>query len=79
MEPFKIFFPGDVCWIGHHCPVGTASPLPCSPGTYMNRTQAAECYTCPPGYYCINRVYPEPCPAGKNPPPPPSPLKVSKK
>ena len=78
MEPFKIFFPGDVCWIGHHCPVGTASPLPCSPGTYMNRTQAAECYTCPPGYYCINRVYPEPCPAGNNPPPP-SPLKVSKK
>ena len=59
------FFSGNVCWIGHFCPEGTASPLPCAPGTYMNHTQAAVCYTCPPGHYCIDQVSPEPCPAGK--------------
>ena len=32
----------------------------------MNHTQADECYTCPAGYYCINTVTPEPCPAGKD-------------
>lgn len=31
----------------------------------MNHTQAAECYICPEGHYCVNRVTPEPCPAGK--------------
>ena len=59
-------FSGDKCWIGHYCPSGTAIPIPCSPGTYMNHTQADECYICPAGHYCVNRETPEPCPAGKD-------------
>ena len=26
------------CTVGHHCPAGTAVPLPCDHGTYMNMT-----------------------------------------
>ena len=31
----------------------------------MNHTLAAVCDVCPPRYYCINKAYPDPCPAGK--------------
>lgn len=30
----------------------------------MNHTQAEACEVCPPSYYCVNEVYPEPCPLG---------------
>lgn len=55
---------GNVCPIGHYCPVGTGTPTPCAPGTYANTTQNAQCSTCPAGFYCTNRVTPEFCPAG---------------
>lgn len=55
---------GDVCPAGHYCTEGTAVPSPCSNGTYMNHTQASECYICQSGFFCVNGVYPQLCPAG---------------
>ncbi|XP_077985306.1 uncharacterized protein LOC144439946 [Glandiceps talaboti] len=60
---------GDVCPIGHYCPIGTEIPIPCSNGTYMNVTNAAECLECPEGYYCIRGDYPIACEAGYYCPP----------
>nr|XP_006821768.1 PREDICTED: multiple epidermal growth factor-like domains protein 10-like [Saccoglossus kowalevskii] len=55
---------GDICPIGHHCPLGSERPIPCSNGTYMNVTGAAVCLECPAGYYCIRGDYPIPCEPG---------------
>ena len=58
------FLKGNVCPVGAYCPSGTGVPKPCSPGTYMNHTQASVCYVCPERYYCINRVNPQICRPG---------------
>ena len=55
---------GDVCTIGHHCPEGTTSPIPCADGTYMSQTQATSCLPCTPGYYCVSGSAPALCPPG---------------
>ena len=55
------------CPIAHHCPSGTAKPLGCEEGTYMNLLMQAECFTCPAGYHCPNTIsnYTDyPCPTG---------------
>lgn len=59
-----LLFLGGKCWIGHHCPEGSAIPKPCSPGTYMNHTTSSQCYDCPPGFFCVDGIHPSPCPAG---------------
>ena len=55
---------GDPCTTGHYCPSGTAVPMPCADGTYMTNTQAAECWNCTAGHYCITGLTPDDCPAG---------------
>lgn len=52
------------CIAGHYCPNGTADPVPCADGTYMEDVQASECLLCPPGKYCITGHTPDDCPAG---------------
>ncbi|RUS80924.1 hypothetical protein EGW08_011305, partial [Elysia chlorotica] len=56
---------GDICPAGTYCPTGTASPLPCEDGTYMNHTQASTCEPCPARYYCVNKDRVDPCPLGR--------------
>lgn len=29
---------GDICPVGHYCPMGSASPVLCPDGTYSNST-----------------------------------------
>ncbi|CDQ62172.1 unnamed protein product [Oncorhynchus mykiss] len=49
----------------HRCPVGTASAVPCEPGTYSPAPGAAHCLTCPNGTMCPSSATQEPslCPA----------------
>lgn len=55
---------GDVCPVGHYCPLGTPQPIPCDPGTYTITTLNEECLACTPGHYCITGTTPEDCPPG---------------
>lgn len=55
---------GGRCTAGHYCPQGTAEPIPCADGTYMEDRQAAECLLCPQGRFCVTGLTPELCPAG---------------
>ena len=55
---------GDICPVGAYCPSGSRLYKHCPNGTFMNHTGAAECYTCPKGYYCTARTHPIPCPQG---------------
>ena len=55
---------GNVCPVGHYCPEGTATPLPCGPGTFTDITLNEACTLCTPGYYCIHGSNPDSCPAG---------------
>ena len=50
--------------MNHWCPVGTSSPLPCLPGTFMSYTGAAVCDPCVAGSYCPGPSAPVACPAG---------------
>lgn len=46
---------GDECPTGNYCPVGTATPFKCPPGTFNNLTAASQpshCLPCSPGKYC---------------------------
>ncbi|KAE9138231.1 hypothetical protein PF007_g1495 [Phytophthora fragariae] len=46
---------GDQCPQGAYCPLGSASPTLCPPGTYNNFTgleSVERCVPCPPGEYC---------------------------
>lgn len=56
-----------LCPVGHYCSTGTADPIICADGTFMNHTGAASCYPCPPGHYCEAYYSPSlyrPCPRG---------------
>ncbi|KAI4815467.1 hypothetical protein KUCAC02_005611 [Chaenocephalus aceratus] len=55
---------GDICPIGHYCPMGSTSPLLCPDGTYFNSTGAEECDDCLSGTYCLSGEGVQPCPAG---------------
>lgn len=44
-----------VCPVGHYCPQGTGTPIPCPTGRYGPSTHAAntsDCPSCPGGSYC---------------------------
>ncbi|KAJ1479739.1 hypothetical protein T484DRAFT_2850924 [Baffinella frigidus] len=64
------------CIKGHYCPANTASPIPCSPGTYNPTTHSTNdtaCLQCLLGHHCNETGLPAPsgpcspgfyCPAG---------------
>ena len=62
--PLLMFIVGDICPEGYYCEVGSSMPTPCGNGTYMNHTGASACYTCPAGYYCVNRDRADICTQG---------------
>ena len=46
---------GYVCPAAAFCPLGSASPTWCSPGTFSNttgNTQPSDCFACTPGFTC---------------------------
>lgn len=45
-------FGGDRCPAGSYCVTGSASPRPCSEGTYADELGASVCKVCAPGYFC---------------------------
>nr|XP_057935999.1 SCO-spondin isoform X4 [Doryrhamphus excisus] len=55
---------GDICPVGHHCPMGSASPTLCPDGMSTNTTGAETCYECPPGSYCLPGEGIQRCPLG---------------
>ena len=56
---------GNVCPIGHYCPVGTGpSPLPCEPGTFVAITAQEACFPCTAGHYCVDGINEVDCPQG---------------
>ncbi|XP_058655214.1 SCO-spondin isoform X4 [Onychostoma macrolepis] len=51
----QIQFFGDVCPAGHYCPIGSARPEPCPPGSFLGQRGAVsetDCHPCTPGFYC---------------------------
>ena len=42
-----------ICPIGSYCTQGSSVPIPCSNGTYTNKTGSNECIPCQAGYYCL--------------------------
>ncbi|KAL0973027.1 hypothetical protein UPYG_G00197910 [Umbra pygmaea] len=57
---------GYLCPVRHYCPIGTASEVPCQPGTYSPAPGAAHCLVCPNGTMCPSSGTKEPsvCPVG---------------
>ena len=57
---------GDLCPAGYACPLGSVAPIPCGNGTFSGDVGAANCTSCPGGYYCNNAtvVTPTECTAG---------------
>lgn len=55
---------GDICPVGHYCPLGSTTYTPCSVGEFMNHTGADACYICPAGYFCVDGSQAELCPQG---------------
>ena len=56
---------GGLCPAGFRCPVGSAWPEACEPGTYNNVSGQGTCKDCPRGFYCTgNTTSPEECPVG---------------
>ena len=55
---------GDICPVGSYCPEGSSIHIHCPTGTFTNHTGANECYACPAGFYCSERVDALPCPEG---------------
>lgn len=56
---------GAPCPVNHFCPLGSRSPAPCSPGSYMPHTRGEKCQACPEGEYCVSGEKPQPCPQGE--------------
>ncbi len=53
------------CPKGHFCVAGSATPTPCSDGTYQNVTGQSSCPPCPSSYYCGSGAStPQPCESG---------------
>lgn len=44
-----LWLPEYQCPPGHACPVGSAEPTICSPGTFQPLSGQSTCNTCPPG------------------------------
>lgn len=58
---------GYPCPAGYSCPVGSASEVPCEPGTYSPAPRAAHCMVCLKGTMCPSSTTQEPatCPTGE--------------
>ncbi|NWY61568.1 AB24G protein, partial [Chionis minor] len=56
---------GAPCPVGHFCPLGSRSPAPCSPGSYVPHTHGEKCHVCPEGEYCLSGEKSQPCPRGE--------------
>ncbi|CAM9131044.1 unnamed protein product, partial [Ectocarpus fasciculatus] len=67
---------GDICPVGHYCPLGSGLPTPCPSGRYNGqhgKVRESDCVLCSPGYYCAGLANVKPtgtceigyyCPAG---------------
>ncbi|EQC38608.1 hypothetical protein, variant [Saprolegnia diclina VS20] len=56
---------GFACPPGNYCPMGSAFPVGCAPGTYSPLLGAGSCLGCPTGFFCPqNTSVPIGCPAG---------------
>ncbi|CUE73353.1 membrane-associated protein, putative [Bodo saltans] len=45
----------EACIVGNYCPLGTAAPVACVPGSYnpvVGRPSIADCLPCTEGFYC---------------------------
>ncbi|CAG5098823.1 Oidioi.mRNA.OKI2018_I69.XSR.g16008.t1.cds [Oikopleura dioica] len=45
----------NLCPVGHYCPAGTAEPVPCPVGTYLDdsgKEKLDDCKLCPPKKFC---------------------------
>lgn len=58
--------PTGNCTASTYCPTGSATPVPCAPGTFCNATGMAAPLDCPVSTYCptANAIAPTPCLAG---------------
>lgn len=56
---------GAPCPVSHFCPLGSRSPTPCPPGSYMPHIRGEKCHACPEGDYCVPGEKPQPCPQGE--------------
>lgn len=56
---------GAPCPVRHFCPLGSRSPVPCPPGSYMPHIHGEKCHACPEGEYCVSGEKPQPCPQGE--------------
>lgn len=43
---------GNICPLGHFCPLNSTHPTPCPGGSFSNSTGLQECLPCPSGFYC---------------------------
>lgn len=69
---------GNVCLVGHYCPLGSSLPVPCDVGYYLDVTQqdaASDCKLCTAGKFCPGQGQEHPagncsagyyCPGGQN-------------
>ncbi|XP_023817540.1 zonadhesin-like isoform X2 [Oryzias latipes] len=56
---------GRQCSPGHACPLGSAKPTVCFPGTFQSLPGQSACGSCPRGFYCTEgSSLPAPCPLG---------------
>ena len=46
------------CPQGHYCPQGSPEAIRCASGSYQDQEAQGGCKTCPPGFYCDNRLEP---------------------
>lgn len=69
---------GNICPMGHYCPTGSAGPIACESGYFLNVTGSddiSDCIICTGGWYCPGTGNDEPqgtcdpgyyCPPGQN-------------
>ncbi|MEQ2168328.1 hypothetical protein GOODEAATRI_013162 [Goodea atripinnis] len=73
-ESSEIFLRNGPCPVGHYCPAGSLTPVPCPAGSIRNATGTSfrgvsmqNCFACPAGHYCSSdglAIPSGPCSAG---------------
>ncbi|XP_014845642.1 PREDICTED: uncharacterized protein LOC106919650 isoform X3 [Poecilia mexicana] len=69
-ESSETFLRNGLCPVGHYCPAGSLTPLPCPAGSIRNATGGVSmesCFACPAGHYCSSEGLASPsgpCSAG---------------